>query len=318
MEPRFGHSFEDVRIHQGAEASKSADLIGALAYTAGRDIVFGAGQYSLETTRGQETLAHELTHVLQQNTTSAGVVNRIGRVGDPQEIQADSMAAAILRDGNRQKQGEVSSGGDSSIRRLVRRSEVNCLDAAGNFRNPFGADRKASEILGAAVVAIDDAQAERVVDPGSPKVILVGNSLKKVFGLDPGVESTWTAGPPSVSLPVIRRRLEAAKNYIDSVVFSVNCVDNGVAQPIAPCDGNCDVNIEAYSCHSNPTGIVLCPLFWSRNSNQRGRTWAHEVFHITFRIIDDWTAPNAHNAHCYAQFTALLNGFNSPAGYTCG
>ena len=67
MEPRFGHDFSRVRIHADAKAAESAQAIGARAYTVGRDIVFGAGQYAPRTSAGQRLLAHELTHVLQQN-----------------------------------------------------------------------------------------------------------------------------------------------------------------------------------------------------------------------------------------------------------
>lgn len=70
MEGRFGHDFGDVRIHADSQAADSARAIGARAYTVGRDVAFGAGQYSPETGEGQRLLAHELTHVLQQQTAS--------------------------------------------------------------------------------------------------------------------------------------------------------------------------------------------------------------------------------------------------------
>jgi len=67
FEPRFGYNFGRVRIHAGSRAAESARAINALAYTAGTDIVFGAGIYSSGTSRGNSILAHELTHVIQQN-----------------------------------------------------------------------------------------------------------------------------------------------------------------------------------------------------------------------------------------------------------
>ncbi|MBS1912179.1 MAG: DUF4157 domain-containing protein [Bacteroidetes bacterium] len=66
MEPRFGTSFEGVRIHTGPDAAASAAELGASAYTVGRDIVFGAGMFRPETHDGQHLLAHELAHVVQQ------------------------------------------------------------------------------------------------------------------------------------------------------------------------------------------------------------------------------------------------------------
>src|SRR6185503_17456446 len=46
MERRFGHDFSRVRVHTDAAAEKSARDVAARAYTAGRNIVFGAGQYA--------------------------------------------------------------------------------------------------------------------------------------------------------------------------------------------------------------------------------------------------------------------------------
>ncbi len=66
MEPRLGFDLGHVRIHTDRKAVESARAVSALAYTVGRDIVFGAGQYAPETAQGQRLLAHELAHVVQQ------------------------------------------------------------------------------------------------------------------------------------------------------------------------------------------------------------------------------------------------------------
>ncbi len=66
MEPRFGHGFNDVRVHTDTRAAESAQALRAQAYTVGNDIVFGASHYRPGTITGQRLLAHELTHVVQQ------------------------------------------------------------------------------------------------------------------------------------------------------------------------------------------------------------------------------------------------------------
>lgn len=66
MEPRFGHDFSKVRVYADNSAAKSARALHALAYTVAPNIVFGAGQYAPHTHAGQRLLAHELTHVVQQ------------------------------------------------------------------------------------------------------------------------------------------------------------------------------------------------------------------------------------------------------------
>lgn len=66
FEPRFGADFSQVRVHTGPEAQRAARGIGARAFTTGRDVVFGAGEYAPQSREGGTLLAHELTHVLQQ------------------------------------------------------------------------------------------------------------------------------------------------------------------------------------------------------------------------------------------------------------
>jgi uncharacterized ParB-like nuclease family protein len=66
FEPRFGADFSQVRVHMDAQADESARAVNARAYTVGRDVVFRAGQYVPGTTEGHRLLAHELTHVVQQ------------------------------------------------------------------------------------------------------------------------------------------------------------------------------------------------------------------------------------------------------------
>ena len=67
---RNGLDLGGVRIHTDARAVESARAMNALAYTVGRDIVFGAGQYAPATEAGRRLIAHELTHVLQQRGLS--------------------------------------------------------------------------------------------------------------------------------------------------------------------------------------------------------------------------------------------------------
>jgi hypothetical protein len=95
MEPRLGHDFSQVRIHTDAKAAESARAVNALAYTVGRDVVFGAGQYAPATTTGQKLLAHELTHVAQQSSMAfqPGSPLRVGAPDNLLERQAEAVAA---------------------------------------------------------------------------------------------------------------------------------------------------------------------------------------------------------------------------------
>lgn len=66
FEPRFGLDFSRVQVHTDARAAEAAQAVHAQAFTVGRNVVFGAGQYAPGTTHGQRLMAHELTHVVQQ------------------------------------------------------------------------------------------------------------------------------------------------------------------------------------------------------------------------------------------------------------
>lgn len=70
FEPRFRYGFGGVRVHTGPSAQAAAAELGALAFTAGRHLVFGAGQFAPGTPTGDRLLAHELTHVVQQGRAS--------------------------------------------------------------------------------------------------------------------------------------------------------------------------------------------------------------------------------------------------------
>ncbi|WAL60099.1 eCIS core domain-containing protein [Thermocoleostomius sinensis] len=66
MEPRFGNDFSGVRVHTDSSAVQMNKELGAQAFTHGNDIYFNAGKYNPRSSGGQELLAHELTHTVQQ------------------------------------------------------------------------------------------------------------------------------------------------------------------------------------------------------------------------------------------------------------
>ncbi|HLL37219.1 MAG TPA: DUF4157 domain-containing protein [Streptomyces sp.] len=95
MESRFGTDFSDVRLHTGAAAARSARAIGARAYTSGSHVVIGDGGGD------RHTLAHELTHVVQQRQGPVSGTDRGDglRVSDPSdrfERAAEDNARRVL------------------------------------------------------------------------------------------------------------------------------------------------------------------------------------------------------------------------------
>src|SRR5262249_51142380 len=90
--------FSDVKIHTDHAASKSAQSINALAYTTGNNIVFNQNQFSPESESGKKLLAHELTHVVQQQSGIAPKMIQCERELDPAEskICMDKIEAALV------------------------------------------------------------------------------------------------------------------------------------------------------------------------------------------------------------------------------
>lgn len=103
MEPRFGSDLSKVRVHGDVKAAAAARSVGALAFTVGDHIVFGAGAFRPERSSGRRLLAHELAHTLQQAGQSSslpGEALRIGEIHDTAEVEADAMADRVLRSGS--------------------------------------------------------------------------------------------------------------------------------------------------------------------------------------------------------------------------
>ncbi|MDZ8091406.1 MAG: DUF4157 domain-containing protein [Nostoc sp. DedQUE05] len=67
MEQAFGADFGSVRVHTDAQSDRLNESIQARAFTTGQDVFFRQGEYSPGSDAGKELLAHELTHVVQQN-----------------------------------------------------------------------------------------------------------------------------------------------------------------------------------------------------------------------------------------------------------
>lgn len=93
MESSLGADLSRVRVHYDSNAARAAASVDALAFTVGRDIVFGGGRYAPHTAAGRRLLAHELTHTLQQEQVPSPIDWRQLRIGpehDSFETEASS------------------------------------------------------------------------------------------------------------------------------------------------------------------------------------------------------------------------------------
>lgn len=114
MTEATGSDLSGVRVHASAEAADLSRALEAKAFTTGQDIFFGDGAYQPGSTGGQELLAHELTHVVQQASGAVGGGDRmtVNAPGDRFEQQADAVARQVFQPGaaeiQRQPEEEAS------------------------------------------------------------------------------------------------------------------------------------------------------------------------------------------------------------------
>ena len=83
MESGIGADFSKVRVHTDGQASSMSRDINAKAFTHGSDVYFNSGQYNPATNSGQQLLAHELTHTVQQGASE--------RIQPKQEAEKEEM-----------------------------------------------------------------------------------------------------------------------------------------------------------------------------------------------------------------------------------
>jgi hypothetical protein len=95
MEVRFGHAFDNVRIHADDHADEASRSLQAKAYTVGDSIAFRDGAFAPHTSDGEELLAHELTHVVQQSASGpvgSALGLEVSEPDDASEREADQIA----------------------------------------------------------------------------------------------------------------------------------------------------------------------------------------------------------------------------------
>jgi hypothetical protein len=120
FEPRFGADFSQVRVHTDTHAARTATSVNAKAFTVGQNIAFGPGRYAPHSGEGQRLLAHELTHVVQQSSDSAGGLDRDGLTVSPRgeslelsESDPGAQPTSVMVGGGSSGGGARDSGGGS-------------------------------------------------------------------------------------------------------------------------------------------------------------------------------------------------------------
>jgi hypothetical protein len=234
MEARLGADFSDVRIHTDDAAHRSAQAVSAHAYTVGSDIAFQRDAYDPGSAAGQKTLAHELTHVIQQRSgpvdgTPTGDGVSVSDPSDRFEREAASNAETVMstRLDERGPSSAPSTGTESVVRPSVRpvQRDSQSPDAGAGPDGSTNAPDSASATSDAASSADagTDSQAAAADVPSyyalfvaettqSPAMYqgIAGNVKTTLLDLDAGEQK---GDPPSIAMDLMVGAMGAAITY---------------------------------------------------------------------------------------------------------
>jgi hypothetical protein len=137
LEQRLAADLSSVRVHTGPQAAHLARAVNAVAFTTGRDIYFSDGAYQPGSPSGQELIAHEAVHTIQQAAgpvagTPAGGVS-VSDPSDRYEREAARVAEAVTAPGAgpvAAHDGAAHDGGRDGGSRAVQRQAAGTATAA--------------------------------------------------------------------------------------------------------------------------------------------------------------------------------------------
>jgi hypothetical protein len=261
FEPRFGRGFSQVRVHNNSRAAESARAVNALAYTVGKNIVFDAGQYAPTTSDGRRTLAHELTHVAQQNEAPSQTSLRVGEANDSYEQEADKIAAKVIdQPGHGQSAGAGLLQSQPRLQRLGANPTCTRDEADGIHQAIFDA----RGWLNKAVPKLEEI----------PLSALVLASLRRNFGPTYGVAENAT---------LIRDRLKVARSALGRIPFSCD-TPGATALCAAQQCGWATIGSNAATICTNPPSTLS--VAWPRAAD----CVLHESLHasMSFMTVDNY------------------------------
>ena len=131
MESRFGADFSNVKIHTDSNSVQMNKELNAHAFTHGNDIYFNSGEFNPESSSGKHLLAHELTHVVQQNDK----IQRKAIVYNYQDNEKNDMERAHeIAEKMSNKAQQYMGGGHSNHYKLWYDNNYNTADKATTDR----------------------------------------------------------------------------------------------------------------------------------------------------------------------------------------
>lgn len=273
FEASFGTDLARVRVHDDGAAAASAADVDALAYTVGPHVVFARGRYAPETAAGRRLLAHELTHVVQQDGGGPAL----------QRTPARQVSCAP---------GPLNVPGAPP------------LAIADPVAEITAAENRASAMLDGAIAELDFTR-RRIVAGAPAAWPTIGDVLAqalRVAGLDPDDRAAWTGnGPGTIGLFLTRLRL--IRRPIGAGSFFFTCIGPDTGD-IGSCSGPiCRGGNIAASCPGS-FRMHFCPPWWRASAEFRARNIIHETAH-NFADFMGHTGRQA-NVECFARFAQII------------
>lgn len=278
FEPRFGQSFEKVRIHTGKAANEAADGLNARAFTHGSDIVFGAGEYQPEAVAGRHLMAHELAHTIQQGENERSVQRKV----DASQVKCEGLS--------KKRQLIV---GDDPVKAIS------------------DANERAIKHLGLVIDALNGAK--KRIEGGAPiawptisDVVAIG--LSKRFGLNFRDKEVWT-GTGDKTVDALNERYQKVRAALFGDMITYFC--------LAPTKSE-DPDHSGHKCGGEWAFVIagefnmfLCKPWWTASLDDRATTLMHEAIHMADKTVSD-SGRKTLNAHCYDHYLADVNGLTIP------
>jgi len=284
FEPRFGHDFSQVRIHTDARAAETSRALNARAYTFGKDVVFANGEYRPETSPGRHLLAHELTHVVQQENGTAGAhlatsTLSIAPTNDPSETEADEVAREVCSDG----------AVPGAVQTVSSAHTVHRQPAAAAATTPAPAEGPCDSDTQERLKSVRTDSQDMIQQARDRLASLKGADLKKP---DKDQQNALQAlsrnfaikpGEVEKHLDTIRDRLRDMQSFSGNTsVSSFVCVSSAASGP-------CASKADAFTRHGDGRPVIgFCPKFFGYGDFSQKDTYVHELAHATDATVKDW------------------------------
>lgn len=284
MENRFGTDFSGVNIHTDTNAVQLSRDLNARAFTYGSEIYFNGGEFSPETYKGKRLLAHELTHVVQQNSNLSE---------------------------------------RSTVQRSVRTNQTNCPANTNNApADPVTAlqginDTAVRFARGTARLLDFSALLIQAGDQG-----FVENEYQRAFGFPQASGGgfvnrlTGQIRPTrdialSEEMNLFSERFELVADFLEQPI-AYRC-----DAPLSwgSCNFSaCDANDNAGAC-TGTGAIKICPNFWNHGNEAQAGILIHEVTHIYWAGATHNLPSNLRLSQCYEELVARIYGFNAQSQF---